>query len=347
MKLQPLSAKLGEVKYRSKIINQQLGNENIFPNELKFREFTKLIQKRLLESRVDFDKLYKSAHSLSPYLEIGAENALRSAFLENKYKARGFAIDISLYSLAKAREFAKNFKFQKVPKTICADTNNLPFKSNSFPFIFVYETLHHFPDPKPILSEIERVLAPQGICLIGAEPIKPKLQITLWRRPNILRPWEKFLKVLLVLPFISTIGKTETDYGILEESFSLSVWQNALSTFDKVEAQIFGYPFGPSQTLTKSQSRQWLNPNIIVKTALLIGGGLKALCTKNGEQVKPHQNLDLLLICPDCLKNQKKEYSLIKSARTYRCTSCKKDYYKKERVLVLLEKNLEKKILQI
>lgn len=347
MKLQPLSAKIGEIKYRSKIVNQQLGKSNIFPNELASDQFSKLMKERLRESQIDFEKLNKGAHALSPYLEIGAENALRSAQLDNHFNALGFATDISLFSLSKANEFAKNFKFKKTPKTICCDAYNLPFKSNSFQFIFVYESLHHFPNPKPILSEIERVLAPGGVCLLGAEPIKPKLQVILWRRPNILRIWEKILKVLLILPFVSAIGKTETDYGILEESFPLKVWQNALSPFGKVEVQIFGYPFGPSQTLNKSQSRKWLNPNIIMKTALLLGGGLKALCFKNGQKVTQTQNLDNLLICPDCFKNKKKEQALIKSKTAYRCSSCKKDYYKKENVLVLLEKNLEKKILPI
>ncbi|OGD86458.1 hypothetical protein A2Z23_00645 [Candidatus Curtissbacteria bacterium RBG_16_39_7] len=296
------------------------------------------------ETEILFKKLQKSGINFTPYLEIGSEYALRASLLESKFAACGFATDISLYSLSKAAQFARLYKFKKVPKTLCADAYNLPFKSNSFPFVFVYETLHHFPDPKPILIEAKRVLAPGGLLLVGADPIAQTFQIRLWRRPNKLRVWEKILKSLLILPFISHIGKTEVDHGIIEEAFSLRVWQNALSVFDSVEAKIKAFPFGPTETIRKLKNESWSSISLKTRAVLhLLGGGLEAICQKANSPAQKtlFSNLDDLLICPNCLKRFKTENGLRKAIRGFNCPKCQIFYQTHRGVLVLLEKKLE------
>ena len=346
MKFQSAASKLGEVRYRSKIVKQQLGESKVNKNEMSPEEFKRMLSQKLQSTRKIFKFLQKKGFVLSPYLEIGSEHALRPSLLESEFEAKGFASDISFYSLSHSQKFTKLFGFRKSPRTICADAYTLPFKSNSFPFVFIYETLHHFPDPLPPLLEAHRVLAPGGICLVGSDPIKQSFKIRLWHRPNKLRPWEKILKFLLILPFISNIGKTEVEEGILERTFSLKTWQNALSVFDKVEVTMKAFPFGPTQTVEKNYKKNWIIPKLKTQIALhLFGGGLEAICTKNGKFSNFNKSLKQLLICPDCLKHKKKERLLSQISRiSYKCKSCHAIYSEKKRVLVLLESNLNKKL---
>lgn len=348
MRLQSTKSKLGEVHYRSKIVRQQLGTNTSIKNEPTTQEFKNALKSKLKETEKTFRKLQKSGHHLSPYLEIGSEHCLRPALLEQKFKASGFATDISLHSLVAAPLFAKQFKLKKVPRRICADANNLPFKSNSFPFILVYESLHHFPHPKPILEEIYRVTAPGGICLVGSDPVKQSLQIKLWRRPNKLRAWEKILKILLILPFISHIGKTEVEHGILEESFPLSVWQESLDVFDKAEVSLKAFPFGPSQKLIKTSQKNWLQPNLKTSIVLyFLGGGLQAILKKTAHgKAKAQSQIENLIICPDCLKSKTQEFPLEKQQKSYTCPNCKSVFPIYKNVPVILEKRLKSKIVK-
>lgn len=345
MQSQSVFSKSAEIKYRSKIVQQQLGKAKIVENEPTSQEFKKTLKEKLKLTRHIFKKLQKHI-PLSPYLEIGSEHCLRPSLLESEFKSHGFATDISFYSLSNAKRFAKLFGYKKTGNIVCADAYSLPFKSNSFPFVFTYETLHHFPNPKPALIEAYRVLAPGGICLIGSDPIEQSFQLNLWYRPNKLRLWEKLLKYTLVLPFISRIGKTETEEGIFEGAFSLKVWQDALSTFDEVDLTMKAFPFGPEESVHKNSHSNWIHPSLKTKLALLLfGGGLQAICQKSGSTKTFEKNLDNLLICPTCLKNRHKENRLAKSDKKYSCSICKNEYHWKNNVLILLEKNLGKKIL--
>ena len=344
MRSQPISSKLAEVSYRSKIANQHLGSQLTFSQEPNARQFQQILQKRLQKATKTFSQLRKRNITLSPFLEIGAEYALASSLLASKFAASGFATDISFHSLAKTKEFAQKFNFQKVPQVICADATNLPLKSNSFPFVFIYETLHHFPDPKPVLAEIYRVLAPGGVCLVGGDPIAQTIQIKIWRRPTNLRLWEKILKFTLILPFISHIGKTEVEHGILEEAFSLKVWQKSLSIFEKVETTI-ETPVGIIAQSYKSAQRNWLMPNPATKIAIaLFGGGLRAFCFKlpNRKGPPPPKNLLDLLVCPNCLANLRREISLSKVGVGFACPTCQISYKKYQQVPILLEPKLTK-----
>lgn len=352
MRLQPFSAKLGEIKYRAKIVNQQLGKTRVFDDEPSASDFQKILKSKLRDTERTFRALSKQGLTLTPYLEIGSEHCLRPALLELKFGAQGFATDISLYSLTNAPEFIKKFNFKKVPRRICCDAYLLPFKSNSFPFIFIYETLHHFPNPLPILKEAKRVLAPGGLLLIGADPIKAQMQLTLWRRPTKLRLWEKLLKAILILPFISHIGKTEVDHGILEEAFTLDVWQKALDIFDKVEVTLRAFPFGPEETVIKNDRNDWIVPGFFTHWALrLFGGGLTARCLKSvlpqgNFSLRSKDNFENLLICPNCLKKDKVEINLTKDSKAKLiCPKCQNQYNKYSNVLVLLEKSLSQKVI--
>ncbi len=336
---QTTANKLGEIKFRSQIVNQQTQNIKLFENEPTLPQFKKIIKPKLKETEKKFRALQKNGVKLSPYLEIGSEHCLRPMILENNFKVHGIASDISIYSLKSTKKYAHIFKFKKLPRRICIDANNLPFKSNSFPFVFIYESLHHFPDPRPVLEEIYRVLAPGGCLLIGADPIKQQFQIPLWRRPNKLRFWETALKKILILPFISQIGKTETEYGIIETAFTVKTWQKSLSIFQKVQTEVEIYPFG---IVEKNEN---FNPSPLTKLGLFfLGGGIHAVCFKEGNL----ENLQSIgLICPNCLQKQNKEILLIKQKSHLVCKNCAITYGKFKNILTLLEKDLLEEIVKL
>lgn len=340
MRIQPLAAKLGEVIYRSKIASQHLGKDEFFPNEPDAKEFAKILQVRLFEYQKTFKNLQSRKLIKSPFLEIGSEYCLASTLLASKFGAIGIACDISLASLSSAHKFIKKFKFKKLPQIICADANNLPFKSNTFPFVFVYESLHHFPHPKPILRELSRVLAPQGILLIGAEPIGQEFQIKLWRRPTNLRFWEKLLKITLLLPFISHIGKTEVEHGILEEAFPLETWRLSLSIFANYEA-VIKIPFiKVTQSVTDLSQ---VSPILRLLLAIT-GGGITAICRKAANQKDQIANLEL--ICPSCHKKTNEEIVLNGQTSYYECPKCRTKYITKFKIPILLEEKLATEVLK-
>lgn len=343
MQTQSTKSKIAEVKYRSQITKQHLGEKEFWKNEPNQKEFDQILNSRLVKYQDIFKYLQKKNSIKSPFLEIGAEYCLASTLLVNKFGAYGIASDISLISLAHARNFAKKFKFKKLPKIICADASNLPFKSGTFPLVFVYESLHHFPDPQPVMSELKRILSPQGILLIGSEPIKQSLQLKLWRRPTKLRFWEKLLKATLVLPFISHIGKTEVEHGILEEAFELKKWLNAFSIFENFEARI-SLPFVKiSQKITKDAPNPSLIFNLILK---FTGGGITAICRKEATGTQT-LSAKIEFICPSCKINLHQEIILDISSNNYTCQKCHQKFIKRSGILTLLEKSLEKEILTI
>ncbi|MBA7631328.1 hypothetical protein ES703_38859 [subsurface metagenome] len=127
-----------------------------------------------------FNGLRKKGIKLSPFLEIGAERTQCSMVLKNYYNADGFAVDLSKDMLQFAGVILKPLGFKKMPIRVCCDAYNLPFRNNVFPFVFCYETLHHFPEPTPVILEIKRVMQKGGFFLLASEPIKRKLKMKLW-----------------------------------------------------------------------------------------------------------------------------------------------------------------------
>jgi len=343
MTYQSIKNKIAEVTYREKIAKQQLDKKIFYPHERTFKDMLEELKRRANKTVLDFIKLKKRGIDFSYYLEIGAENCERAMVLDSKFKPKGVASDISLPSLKAAGGFTKLLGFRKTPKRLVCDTYHLPYKNNSLPFVFCYQTLHHFPDPKPVIDEIHRVLAPGGYFFFDEEPVKQILNLNLWRRPTCLRPWEKFLKYTGILPFVSRIGKTEVDHGILEEVFSLETWERALLIFDRVEATIKPFPKGPASKITKTK-RGWLKPQFL--TFLLVawwGGGITAICQKKGIMTKTKENPTEKLACPTCLSYKKTAQkalliTLRKNKNKYVCTVCKTSYPIKNSIPLVLPK---------
>ncbi len=54
-----------------------------------------------------------------------------------------------------------------VGELLNADAENLPYADNSMDFVYSFGVIHHSPDTEQIISEIHRVLKPNGRCLVS------------------------------------------------------------------------------------------------------------------------------------------------------------------------------------
>lgn len=296
---QSISSKEGEIRFRSKIYLQHVEGKSIFSDEYNRDEILEVIKSRVKKSDSDFAKLQREV-TLSPFLEIGAERCQRSMLLVDKYQGDGFAIDISFHSL-KSADYFSNCLNMRLPVRICCDAYNLPFRNKSFPFVFCYETLHHFPDPSPVLKEIKRIMCDKACFFFDEEPVKQGLKLNLYRRKNKIyskKERKKSLLIKILERFISSPTCTEVEHGIVEnEDISVSDWQKALSIFGKGDVTLKL----PLVTLACKLD----TPTISAKRLLirLLGGGISGMCfTEKDGNPHPIRSIFDLLGCPNCLE---------------------------------------------
>lgn len=343
---QTLKNKLGEVSFRSKLMSQHADSKIVFPGEPNYQENLVQIKTRVKVAEAIFQNLAKLGVRLSPFLEIAAGQGYRVLPLVNNFSATGIITDISAETLGSVKVIGSELNLAKFPFAICCDAENLPFASNSFPFVCIFLSLHHFPDPKLVIAEAARVLADEGHFYFDEEPVDQGLNLNWWRRDYHLTAIEKILKLFLILPFLSKIGKTEVEHGILEETFSLKTWEAALSPFEKVWLTLKAFPFGPQDTIEKAEQTGWLTPNLQTRAGLwLFGGGIKGLARISKKQkAKKFTNLHNFLICPDC-RLSGSEITLEKQPRSRLfCPQCGRIFSKISGVLSLLPNKLEEKL---
>ncbi len=338
---QPLQAKKAEVRFRQKIAQQHIHDTVLIPQEYNKKEMDTILQEKTQRTIKDFRNLKNKHIPMSPFLEIGTGYGQASLVLRNIFHCNGYAGDIAIDPLTCMPTVAKDMKFQHMPRRIICDAEHLPFLDNSVPFIFCYQTLHHFPNPSQVMKEAERVLAPGGVFFFSEEPVAQKLNFSLWRRPTKLRAWEKVLKTFLVLHFISRIGKSETDEGILEETFSLQTWKEALDIFEEVTASIDPFPIGIQGNMIKRKGtwkkrtfKDVMNRYMIY----VLGGGIRGICVKKGTY---HTLKSPALACPDCV------VALHKARNMLHCPSCKQTYVKNNHIWMLLPQEIKSKLYPI
>jgi len=124
---------------------------------------------RLYEFLIDY-KMQKMAGLVEePLKEKNVLNICCGSGMEAEYfanlGARMTGLDISLGAVKGARIRSERFDFEL--KTLVADAESLPFKPESFDFVFTHDGLHHLPHPEKGIAEMARVAK---IGIFFAEP---------------------------------------------------------------------------------------------------------------------------------------------------------------------------------
>ncbi|NQT89868.1 MAG: class I SAM-dependent methyltransferase [Candidatus Omnitrophica bacterium] len=358
MTQQSLKNKRSEIRFRRDLISQQVEDAAIFDDEYDAKGIEEILTARMEETARKMRLLKEEGVRLSPYIEIGAERCQSSLVMENDFGATGAAVDISYDMLKSCSYYAGVFGKTKIPLRACCDVYNLPFRSNSIPFAFCYETLHHFPDLTPVIKEIHRVLSPGGYFFFDKEPYRQILHLSLYKRKKAAFRGQQakatqlsgasklrkisspilFLKIRKMCDdFFSTAELNEIKYGIIENhGLSVGAWKRALGLFDEKRVEL--------------QSRAGVNTGLFgprhsarFLKAWLFGGNITGLCRKIGSAVKDDVSLQDTTICPCCQKD-KRESGLTQNGRFFSCKVCSSDFPVVDGVIFLLTPEERKKL---
>jgi ubiquinone/menaquinone biosynthesis C-methylase UbiE len=329
----------GEIEFRAKLSTQHVSGDVLLPDYYSKEEHDRILQERVSATHTKMKALKERDIHLSPFLELGAERGQRSLVLANDFDADGVAIDISFHQLRTMEYFSQLFKREKLPVRICCDANHLPFRSNSFPFIFCYQFLHHFPSLQPILDEIWRVLS-EGYFYFEEEPFKRVFKFVLYKQKGKMYSQGTLRRnkyVRLIESFISEAPCDEVEHGIIENNdISLAEWSNALSRFHERDVDLV------SIYNVTSKLHDRLRPSNVPN--FLLGGTIAGLCRKKVlvQRASPTDISDLFG-CPDCTIPSADggfdRPTLIKLADGFRCSRCEFTYPCKDGVLFLLPRD--------
>jgi SAM-dependent methyltransferase/uncharacterized protein YbaR (Trm112 family) len=323
MKVQPVTNQKAEIEFRKKLYSQQVEGKSLLDDEFDSAAMENILRDRMSTTLARMVLLRDKAIPLSPYIEIGAERCQRSLVMENDLGAVGAAIDISFDLLRSCRYYQEVFSKAKAPTRICCDANNLPFMTSSIPFVFCYETLHHFPEPAPVVEEIRRVLLPGGFFFFDEEPYKRVLHIDLYSGGRIYS--QQYLRRSTMRQVLdrlfSSPGSNEVEHGVIEnDDISITQWKRAFKSFATKEVQL-------RPTQHSGVQSDLFNPSSYLKywVLFLLGGTISGICQKTAEGI--HRSLSLFdtLICPSC-KQTGSEITLSRENRAFVCTKCLKVY---------------------
>lgn len=324
MKRQTIENQKGEIEFRRKLIRQQIDEEQVFNDEFNSDEIKDILKSRMKSMHDDLVKLKDiNDINISPYLEIGAERCQSSLVLENDFSAEGCAVDISFDMLKTCKDYGKAFRKDNIPLRVCCDAYNLPFAKDSIPFIFCYHTLHHFPDPKPIIQKIYDVLRPGGCFFIGTEPYKKILHANLYKSDKIHS--KNALKAGYIRKvfdyFFSYQPCNEIEHGIIEnEGISLDQWKGYLGLFHKKHIKTLSFRHIKTDLYDKKGLK------FII--AYLLGGSISGACYKYGKKygkTGAALKIENTLVCPEC-KMKNLEMGLMKAGDKFKCKKCGRDY---------------------
>lgn len=96
-------------------------------------------------------------------LNLGCSTGIIDEFLAGSVATMtGVDIDEPAIELASGRKLAANLEFQ------LDDAMNLSFDDASFDIVVCSQVYEHVPDPQRMMSEIQRVLRPGGLCYFAA-----------------------------------------------------------------------------------------------------------------------------------------------------------------------------------
>lgn len=147
-------------------------------------------------------------------LDIGCGGGFSCEFMANR-GAIVSGIDQSLNSLQIAQEHAQKSGIKIDYKHGFAE--NLPYDDNLFDIVTCVDVLEHVADLNKVISEIERVLKPNGFFLFDTINRNLKSRaVMIWLLENITKDidrgvhdWRKFIKPKELLSLLKTNGFTD------------------------------------------------------------------------------------------------------------------------------------------
>jgi SAM-dependent methyltransferase len=287
----------GEVEFRRKLFDQQVAGLDVFENEYDAATIEAVLRDRMDGTREDMRRLLAEGALLSPYVELGAERGQRALVMENDLGLEGAAVDISFDLLKSCAHYASRFGLERLPLRLCTDAYHLPFRSGSIPFVFSYQTLHHFPDPTPIVREVHRVLAPGGYFLFAEEPYKRVLKWELYEVRSGARGRQGVgaLRRLADRLFAHEVHNEE-DFGVVENhSIPLSEWRRIFGVFEERRVTL---------TFARGRRTELYGPRNRGKflAARLLGGAVSGVCRKIGGEGRASESILDALVCPVALE---------------------------------------------
>lgn len=108
-------------------------------------------------ANIVYDYLQSIDKQVNKYLDIGCSNGENTVAVKDKLKlGNAYGIDVDSFAGKKIVPL-KGFTYKNYNGV------NIPFKSNSFDLVTMFQVFHHVEKPVKLLKEIHRVLKPNGI----------------------------------------------------------------------------------------------------------------------------------------------------------------------------------------
>jgi SAM-dependent methyltransferase len=127
-------------------------------------------------------------------LDVGCNYALIVEKLSNENMAVGLDEDRDALKAAKERDSSLNL--------VAVDAKNIPISNDSIDYVFCLSVIEHIKDDKRVVSEISRVLKPNGVLILTA----PHANFKLLTRPV------KFASKLINSIFKTSFPTTDEEY---------------------------------------------------------------------------------------------------------------------------------------
>ena len=328
---QTIDNQRGEVIFRRKLVQQQIEGQRIFEDEFEKEGIEQILRERMSDTFQRMTKLRNEGLTLSPYLEIGAERGQRSLVMETDLEACGAAIDLS-FDMLRSCEYYKDIFNIRMPLRICGDLYNSPLKTESLPFVFCYQTLHHFPDPQPIAEEVHRILMPGGIFYFAEEPFKQGLHLNLYKTNKVFSDKHQNRSVMrkVLDRLFAEYVNNEEEYGIIEnDDITIKTWRKTLHEFSVKDVKLRSPGsftsdlYNPGFSFSFFFNRLW-------------GGDISGICRKVGDLIPVEYSILDALTCSVCLQNGQ-EPDLVREPNTFACLKCGVKYPIVDGVIFLME----------
>ncbi len=168
-------------------------------------------------------------------LEVGAYRHFTGHMLRAARGCEYVASDLSAAALRDGRAQATREGIAATATLVASDFHDLPLSSGCFDVVFVANSVHHTRRPEVVLSEMLRVLAPNGLLVLFNEPCARLccFHAFVTNRAESLTPFETRMLEARLLPTLSSPfwgARPEHLFGMVEnDRIPLSLYADAFA----------------------------------------------------------------------------------------------------------------------